>query len=114
PARPRLLDPLIPRDLETVVLKAMAKDPADRYPGAAALAADLRRFLEDRPVRARRSSPAERAWRWCRRNPALAGACALALAALLGIVVVSVAAALRQARAAEALLREKEETRAAL
>src|SRR5262249_9139226 len=72
PPRPRKLDPHIPRDLETIVLKAMAKDPAERYPSAEALAEDLRRFLADRPIRARRSTVAEQAWRWCRRNPAVA------------------------------------------
>jgi WD40 repeat protein len=72
PPRPRKLDPHIPRDLETIVLKAIAKAPADRYPSAEALAEDLRRFLADRPIWARRTSLAERTWRWCRRNPAVA------------------------------------------
>ena len=71
PARARL-DPRIPRDLETIVLKAIAKEPARRYPTAEELAEDLRRFLEDRPIRARRASSAERLLRWCRRN-AVAG-----------------------------------------
>jgi eukaryotic-like serine/threonine-protein kinase len=69
---PRKRNPSIPRDLETIVLKATARDPERRYPTAEALAADLRRFLEDRPIRARRTTPAERLWRWCRRNPAVA------------------------------------------
>src|SRR5262249_30685333 len=73
PPRLRKLDPHIPRDLETIVSKAIAKDPADRYPSAQALAEDLRRFLADRPIWARRSSAAEWAWRWCRRNPVIAG-----------------------------------------
>ena len=74
PAPPRQARPAIPRDLETIVLKAIAKEPARRYATAEQLAEDLRRFLADRPILARRISPAERAWRWCRRNPALAGA----------------------------------------
>jgi WD40 repeat protein/serine/threonine protein kinase len=69
PVRPRKLNPGVPRDLETVVLKAIARDPAHRYQTPAEMAADLKRFVEDRPVRARRASGAERLWRWCRRNP---------------------------------------------
>jgi eukaryotic-like serine/threonine-protein kinase len=93
PPRPRACDPHVPRDLETVILKAIAKDPRVRYPTPAALAEDLRRFLADRPVRARRSSSAERAWRWCRRNPAVAGLlAALALALVLIAAGSSVAA----------------------
>src|SRR5262249_37872363 len=65
PPRPRQLDTHIPRDLETIILKAIAKDPANRYPTAEALAEDLRRFLEGRTIRARRSSPPEQLWRWC-------------------------------------------------
>ena len=73
PVPPRKVDPKIPRDLETIVLKAIDKEPSRRYPSAAELAADLRRFLDDRPIRARRSGLPERAWRWGRRNPVVAG-----------------------------------------
>jgi WD40 repeat protein/serine/threonine protein kinase len=83
PPRPRALDSRIPRDLETIVLKAMAKDPKERYPSADALADDLQRFLEDRPIRARRVSLAGRLLRWGRRNKAVA--------ALLMSVVVTLA-----------------------
>src|SRR5205823_845309 len=72
PPRPRKLDPNIPHDLETIVLKAIAKEPARRYPTAATMAEDLRRFLADRPVEARRVATWERVWRWVRRNPGLA------------------------------------------
>jgi serine/threonine protein kinase/predicted Zn-dependent protease len=89
PVRPRRFDPRIPRDLETIVLKAIAKEPGRRYPSAEELAEDLRRFLADRPVRARRTSPWEHAWRWCRRNPAVAS-----LTALVVGLVVAVAASL--------------------
>jgi serine/threonine protein kinase len=65
----RAVDPRIPRDLETIVLKAMAKEPARRYATAGEMADDLRRFLADRPIRARRTPWHERGWRWCRRNP---------------------------------------------
>jgi eukaryotic-like serine/threonine-protein kinase len=74
PLRPRKLNPAVPRDLETVVLKAIARDPAHRYQTPAAMADDLKRFVEDRPVKARRVSETEKFWRWCRRNPALAAA----------------------------------------
>ena len=78
PAPPRQLDHGIPRDLETIVLKALAKDPKDRFATADELAAELRRFLENRPIRSRPISASERLWRWCKRNPGLATANALA------------------------------------
>jgi DNA-binding transcriptional regulator YiaG len=72
PALPRRLDRRVPRDLETIVLKAIAKEPGQRYQKAEELAEDLRRFLADRPIRARRFSLLERTWRLCRRNPLVA------------------------------------------
>ncbi len=72
PTPPRKAAPDLPRDLETVVLKSMSRDPADRYASAAELAEDLRHFLEDRPVLARRASVLERLRRWRRRSPAVA------------------------------------------
>ena len=83
PPRPRSLDRTIPRDLETIVLKATAREPERRYQSAGDLAEDLERFLEDRPIRARRASLIEHGWRWCRRNPALASVSALALVLLV-------------------------------
>ncbi|HVK14006.1 MAG TPA: serine/threonine-protein kinase, partial [Gemmataceae bacterium] len=79
PPNPRSVNPAVPRDLETIVLKAVARDPAARYQSASELADDLRRFTEDRPIRARRASSAEQAWRWCRRNPAVASLLAAVL-----------------------------------
>ena len=64
--------PSVPHDLETIIEKAIAREPDDRYPTAAALADDLQLFLDDRPIMARRASRRERAARWCRRNPGLA------------------------------------------
>ena len=69
PVPPRQLDRRIPRDLETIVLKALAKDPKDRFATADELAAELRRFLENRPIRSRPIPAYERIWRWCKRNP---------------------------------------------
>jgi WD40 repeat protein len=64
----------LPRDLESVCLKCLAKEPGRRYASAAQLADELRLFLDSRPLRhTRRVTAAERAWRWCRRNPAVAG-----------------------------------------
>ena len=83
PERLRDLVPHLPRDLETIVRKAIAREPAGRYPTAAALAEDLQRFLEDKPIRARRVSATEQAWRWTRRNPAVAS---LALGLLTALV----------------------------
>ena len=67
-------DRRIPRDLETVVLKAMAKDPTDRFATAGEMRDELQRFLESRPIKSRPVGPAEQFWRWCKRNPALAAA----------------------------------------
>jgi WD40 repeat protein/serine/threonine protein kinase len=86
PPAPRKFDARIPRDLETVVLKAIAREPAARYPTAAALAEDLQRFLADRPIWARRITWAGHTWRWCRRNPVVAGLMTT-VAALLVVTV---------------------------
>jgi WD40 repeat protein/serine/threonine protein kinase len=83
PPRPRALNPGVPRDLETVVLKAMDKDPARRYQTATELADDLQRLLTGEPVRARRLSSPERLARWCRRYPVVAALSAALLVSLL-------------------------------
>ncbi len=72
PARPRALDRRIPRDLETIILKAIHKEPKRRYQTAEAMAEDLRRFLANEPIKAKRTSQLERLRLWSRRNPALA------------------------------------------
>jgi serine/threonine protein kinase len=86
PSAPRMHDPRIPRDLETIVLKAIAKEPAERYATAEAMATDLENFLTDRPVVARRTGALETAWRWCRRNKAAAGLLAASAVAALALV----------------------------
>ncbi len=83
PVSPSRLRPRLPADLETICLKCLRKEPVRRYATAEALADDLRRYLEGRPILARRSTAFERSWRWCRRNPWPAAA-----AALLTIVAV--------------------------
>ena len=88
PAPLRQHDRRIPRDLETLVLKAMAKDPKDRFATSGELRDELRRFLEGRPIRSRPVGVYERSWRWCKRNPMLAAA-TIAAAVLLAFVVVS-------------------------
>jgi WD40 repeat protein len=72
PTPPRRLQPRVPRDLQTVCLKCLRKQPSERYPTAAGLAGDLRLFLEGKPVQARQLSSAEKVVRWARRNPAWA------------------------------------------
>jgi serine/threonine protein kinase/WD40 repeat protein/tetratricopeptide (TPR) repeat protein len=69
PPRLRSVRQSVPRDLETIVHKAIDHEPGRRYRSAAELAADLQRFLNDEPIKAREISTRERAWRWCRRNP---------------------------------------------
>jgi WD40 repeat protein len=106
----RRWDRHVPRDLETIVLKASAKEPQRRYQKAEALAEDLRRFLADRPILARRSWAAERLWRWCRRNRALASL-STALVVLLAVLGAGamVASLLRQERNKAVAARERAE-----
>jgi serine/threonine protein kinase len=93
PVPPRRLDRHIPRDLETIVLKALAKVPSQRYADAEAMAEDLRRVIEDRPILARRISTTEQVWRWCRRRPATASLLALVLVLMVvGMVGATLAA----------------------
>ena len=100
PPRPRKIDPAIPRDLETVVLKATAADGNNRYQTAGDLEKDLRRFLEDRPIRARRTTPVEHLWRWCRRNRAIA---ALTISVMVSLVAVAVVASVGYFQTTDAL-----------
>jgi serine/threonine protein kinase/WD40 repeat protein len=90
PLRPGLVNREIPRDLETIVVKALARDPEHRYQSAAELAEDLERFADDQPILARRASSLERLVRWSRRNPVVAGltaGVALLMLALTGVAV---------------------------
>lgn len=85
--RPSLTDHRVPRDLATICLKCLEKEPAARYPSAVALADDLEAFGADRPIRARPISLTNRAWRRMRRNPVTAGVTAFATVLLLTLLV---------------------------
>ena len=101
PRPPRLLAPGCPRDLAEIALKALRKDPADRYPSPAALAADLRRWLNREPTVARPGRPFRPVLLWAVRNKVLAAAVACAVAAGVGLVVTREAASRDRATAAE-------------
>jgi serine/threonine protein kinase len=109
PPRLRTLAPRVPRDLETMIHKSAAHEPSRRYATAAALADDLRRFIEDRPILARRAGALELTIRWCRRNPWVA---ALLVVATIGAIAstwqaLRATAAERTATHAEALTRKE-------
>jgi serine/threonine-protein kinase len=87
PRPPRSSDRHIPRDLDTICLKALEKEPRRRYASAQEMAVDLRRFLRAEPIVARRTGPTGRVWRWCRRRPAAAAALVLAM----GIAIAAMA-----------------------
>ncbi|HET6879173.1 MAG TPA: protein kinase, partial [Pirellulales bacterium] len=89
PPSPRRLNQDVPRDLETICLKCLEKQPAARYSTAGDVAEELRRYLQGEPIHARPISSTARAWRWCRRNPAvaaLAGVAVLLIAVILAVV----------------------------
>ena len=86
----------VPRDLETICLKSINKRPEDRYHDCGEMAEDLRRWLADEPISARRLGPTERMSRWCRKNPALAGLSVVAGLLLILITVVATWAYIRE------------------
>jgi tRNA A-37 threonylcarbamoyl transferase component Bud32 len=88
PVPPRRWQPKTPRDLETICLKCLAKEPRRRYAGAVELAEDVGRFLAGEPIHARPAGPLERSWRWCRMHPSVAAL--MAVAAMAVVVVLTV------------------------
>ena len=114
PARPHVLNPLVDRDLETICLKCLNKDPQKRYASAEMLAQDLDRWRSGEPILARPIGAGEKAWRWCRRRPVVAGLLLAVLMALVAGLVVSNWFYLREKTAHEqALAAEKEATKIA-
>ena len=105
PPRPRQLRATIPRDLETITLKCLEKDPARRYATAQALADDLGRYLRREPIKARPIGRLAHLWRWCSRHPARAALVATLCFAAVGALLLA-AHETQQRRAAEALSRE--------
>jgi tetratricopeptide (TPR) repeat protein/tRNA A-37 threonylcarbamoyl transferase component Bud32 len=90
PAAPSRLYAKLPRDLETICLKCLEKEPARRYPTAEDLAEDLRRFQAGEPIMARPAGVGERAWKWVKRRPALAALIAVSCAAAFALAVVGI------------------------
>jgi tRNA A-37 threonylcarbamoyl transferase component Bud32 len=111
PRPPRRLNDRLPRDLETICLKALAKEPGRRYQTAGEMAADLHRYLKKEPIRARPVGRLERGRRWCRRNPALAAALASVLLVFTAAAAVSTVLALRATQAWRQAGREAEHAR---
>jgi WD40 repeat protein len=103
PVPPSRLQPHLPRDLDTICLACLRKDPRRRYPSALALAEDLRRFLDGRPILARRVGRLKTGWLWCRRNPVVAAlGAALVGSVLAGFVIAMVLLGQARRSAAEA------------
>ena len=112
PEAPRKISASIPRDLETICLKCLAKEPVKRYPTCQHLADELDRWLRGEPITARPIGFLERSWRWAKRRPAVAFLSGVLLLLLTSIVVVAPIVAVQQSllrRAASALLSEKDD-----
>ena len=111
PPAPRQINADIPLDLEAICLKTLAKQPEQRYPSCRELADDLRRWLDGEPVNARPLKIPERVARWCRREPALTLAVALAVVCLIAVALIASWSAVNEAAAAEQerVLKEKAE-----
>jgi tetratricopeptide (TPR) repeat protein/tRNA A-37 threonylcarbamoyl transferase component Bud32 len=95
----RKVKPRLPTDLEIILEKATTLNPGQRYQSAAELSEDLRRFLDDRPIRARRIGPLQQAWRWCRRNRAVTASAAAAFLMMIAVTAISITAYVRTAAA---------------
>jgi hypothetical protein len=102
PPRLSTIRPGLDRDLETIVLKCLEKEPSRRFPSAEAMSDDLERWLKGEPIAARPVGRMEKSWLWVRRNPSLATACGLAAVGLVVIALVSSIAAFQAQRRAKA------------
>lgn len=114
PAPLRVLNPTIARDLETICLKCLAKEPSQRYLTALDFAEDLERFRRHQPIDARPVGAIEKAWRWARRRPALSGSLTLAVLALIAASIVSSVMSIRINRARHDLASQAETNRRGL
>ncbi len=108
PPRPSKWQPGLPQDLETICLKCLEKDPARRYASAEALADDLRRWRQGKPILARPVGPIERAGKWCRRQPMLAALIATVILLAAALAVLATAAAFRLANERNEALAQRE------
>jgi WD40 repeat protein/serine/threonine protein kinase len=120
PRAPRRIEKVIPGELETIVLKALAKNPGERYATAQELADDLRRFLEDKPIKAKRATLVQQIKKWARRKPAMAGVILLSVLALVlaaglvsGLVLLRDAQQAREAETGQRLIAEDLRTKEA-
>ncbi|MDA0285080.1 MAG: protein kinase, partial [Planctomycetota bacterium] len=107
PQRLRSINPNIPRDLETIAHKACATNPVDRYATAGAVAEDLRRFLDDRPIRARRATLAEQLWRLARRNRLVASLSGATMVLLASVAIVFAVGQYQTSQALEVVEQQK-------
>jgi eukaryotic-like serine/threonine-protein kinase len=111
PVSPRLLNSMVPRDLETICLKCLEKDPAKRYPTAQAMAEELESFLNDESILARPVSPLQKTWRWCQRKPLVAALSMLVILLLFAVAIGSPIAAFRINHARQQALASADELR---